>query len=311
MDDAQGSTQGEAEGSASPGVNAPKRWARRVIMALGGVVLALALAFAISLTPWGRERVASLVCAIVTDQIAGALHVEEALAFDGSRLRVQRSPVHGPPRRGRDPHPRRDRSRGLARALCGGVVRLDEAEAHDAEVIIAPYDEHYSTSIEAAFGDPEGPEAPPDDDATHVLLDAIQVDDVRVRIRFTPTPTVRVASGVVRVDHRGVEAPEGARETEVDLTDVVGIAFVPDRPVLNGTPVRGGGSIYDLRVRVCHRRDELALRVIIPEESDVRLEYQGESIISRIALGFTRVLSGLSLRPGEFSTERVPRCPRG
>ena len=71
--------------------------------------------------------------------------------------------------------------------------------------------------------------------------------------------------------------------------------------------MRATGSIFDMRMRVCHPRGLVALRVRLDGEAP-RFIYTADRVLMNIALRWVDRLCALTLESGQVSLWGVPRC---
>jgi hypothetical protein len=279
-----------------------RKWLRRTAVFLGVVLGLLLLVLLLLQTPWGRERAGRLLEAIVTSEIAGGMRIDEVEAITFTRARVRGLVFHDP--RGVNVLSIEEAEVHFVwSALLTGTIRLDEAHARGVELVIDTGEQN-STSIEDAFSAPE-----PDGgtDGVKVMLDHITVEDAAVRILAGAGVAVHVSQAIVRVTHDLSLIERGLRPTDVILSDVYGNFYAEGYESISGTDVRATGSIFDMRMRVCHPRGVVALRIRLGGEQP-RFTYTADRMLMNIALRWVDRLSALTLESGQVSLRGVPRC---
>lgn len=284
---------------------ASTRRRRIVALCLTPLVVWLLVALALE-TAWGRRTAGACIASAVSDAIAGRMRIDQVVSMGFSTAHVRGLAFEDP--RGRDViHIDDAQVHILWTELLMGTVRLDVARARGAEVILFTGDAN-STSIEDAFAAP-GPSdaAESDDDGVKVLLDHVAIEDATVRVLTGASIAVHVTQAGLHLDHDLERQGDGQRPTDVVLSDVYGNFFMDGRPAISGTDVRATGSIFDLRLRVCHPHGLVAMRLRLGA-GQPRITYAADRPLLNIALRWVDRLSDIALDSGEVDLRDVPRC---
>lgn len=282
-----------------------KRWLRRLGIAMGVLLIVLLVAVGLTQTDWGEEKVGAIVTSLVSDAIAGSMAVEDVEDIGYASIHVRGLSFADP---------NGDNIIEVGEALVAvslsrlfkGEVYFTEAWAKDGELIIAPGAEN-STTLEDAFASSGGGGNSEPGEGMNVTFPRMDIEDMALRVMMGPGVSMSISDAALSLNVDRQRELEGGRPTEVEILHGKANFFMADREMLSGTTVYVAGSVFDLHIRACHSRGQLAFRIRLGGGSP-SITYDADFALAAIGLRVADWMTGASVDRGEVDLSDVAEC---